>query len=443
MKMKVEPLLEAIRANFWFVPTVMIILTLFMAIFTIWIDASGFASVDTLFPILYSSDVEAIRSLLGTIAAAMITVTSIAFSITIVALTLASSQFGPRLMRNFMKDRTTQIVLGVFISTFLYCIFIFCAISLEAPYQFTPGMSVLWAISMTCVCIGFLIHFIHHVSISIQADSVIEDVYCELKHSIEKLFPNNISDSNEMLSSEGNVGEGEYSFHEQLRCEQSGYVQLIDLPALIAELVSLDMQVELHFSPGDYVVKGDVFGDLYASKAIDEEHKNGLAKHFMLGSQRTPVQDPEFAVGQLVEIAVRALSPGINDPFTAITCVDKLSSAMSNLCAKHFPNVMWKDEQQVIRVECKSITFSAIANAAFDQIRQHAFNDTAVTIRLLEALKSIALRANKDEHYHFVFQQTDMIEERQSSRKVSSLDALAIKQRIQAVRSYLEQSSAA
>ena len=125
MIIKIEPLLESIRANFWFVPTVLISLTVVMAIFTIWVDASTFWSLDKYIPMVYSSDVNSIRSLLGTIAAAMITVTSIAFSITIVALTLASSQFGPRLMRNFMKDRTTQIVLGVFISNFLYCILVF------------------------------------------------------------------------------------------------------------------------------------------------------------------------------------------------------------------------------------------------------------------------------------------------------------------------------
>jgi uncharacterized membrane protein len=411
-----------------------------MAIFTIWVDASTFWSLDKYIPMVYSSDVNSIRSLLGTIAAAMITVTSIAFSITIVALTLASSQFGPRLMRNFMKDRTTQIVLGVFISNFLYCILVFCALSLEAPYNFKPGITIIWAIAMTFISMGFLIHFIHHVSISIQADAVIEDVYCELKNSIDKLFPNQIQQTQNAAIEE--IGSEDGFTGEELRLDESGYVQLIDLPPLLKKLNDYDLQMNIHFAPGNYVIKGSVFANVFYRDSISDEAMSEVKKHIVLGSARTPVQDPEFAVGQLVEVALRALSPGINDPFTAITCIDKLSSALCNLSAKQFPNIQYKDDNDFTRLECKALTFSDIGSAAFDQIRQHSEDNTAVTISLIDSLHEIALRANNEEQYSFVFQQLNMICEQQEQRIISSIDAQEISDRMLNVRNYLEANTA-
>lgn len=442
MNIKIEPLVESIRANFWFVPSMMIAFTMIMAVITIWVDISMLWDLKPYVPIIYSTDVGAIRSLLGTIAASMITVTSIAFSITIVALTLASSQFGPRLMRNFMKDRTTQMVLGVFISNFLYCIFIFCALSLVPPYNFTPGVTVIWSILMTSVSIGFLIHFIHHVSVSIQADSVVEDVYCELKDSIARLFPK--PSSHDVLTDESeidNVGKDDYSVAIELRSEESGYVQLIDLPALIDELTVSDIQLTLNFTPGDYVVRGGVFGLLYAKHSVAESVLESIKKHFILGAVRTPVQDPVFAVGQLVEIALRALSPGINDPFTAITCIDKLSSTLCSLAAREFPKANFNDDSNTPRLHCKSLTFSDVANAAFNQIRRHAKNNTTVIVRQLESLRELALRAQNQEQYQFIYQQVQMIAEQQAYLNVTQLDAKTIEDKINSVKLYLAAGS--
>jgi len=447
MKSKIEPLIESVKANFWFVPTLMVLGTMVMTAVTIWIDTFRFSALKEYLPLMYSTDVSAIRTLLSTIAASMITVTSIAFSITIVALTLASSQFGPRLMRNFMKDKTTQIILGMFVSNFLYCILVFFAISLAPPYEFKPGITVVWAISMTCISIGYLIHFIHHVSVSIQADTVIQDVYCELKQIINKLFPHDAmhlcKDSNVCIEE---LGADNYQTCTELRAEHSGYVQVIDTSKLLEHLCECDVQLQLFYGPGDYVIKGGILGTVFSRKAIldnkDDQHMmSDIRKHIALGSKRTPVQDPEFAVGQLVEIALRALSPGINDPFTAITCIDKLSSALCELSSRQFPSIQWKDKQECVRLHCKPLLFRDVASAGFDQIRQHAHDNTAVTIRLLEALQSIALRANNKEQYQFVYEQINMMIEQQKPREITSFDAKDINQRIQNVNLYLQRNA--
>jgi uncharacterized membrane protein len=435
---KLAPILENIKANFWFVPSVMIFLTIGMVVLTVWIDIHAMWDAKRYFPIVYSTNVQAVRALLGTIAGSMITVTSIAFSITIVSLTMASSQFGPRLMRNFMMDRVTQVVLGVFTSTFVYCILVFCAISLNEPYQFTPGLTLIWAILMTCISVGFLIHFIHHVAKSIQADAVIDDVYRELTQNIDKFFPQYSEDKQwrpQIFSK--SLGEGEYAHEIEMRAKASGYVQLIDKEALMKHLVELDRRLALYFAPGNYIRKGATFAHIYAKDSDSSLENINLDKHFILGSKRTPVQDSEYAVHQLVEIALRALSPSINDPFTAIVCVDKLGSVLCDLTTRQFPSVEQKDDEGAVRLHCKSLSFIDVGRAAFDQIRQEATDNTAVTIRLLVSLNEIALQACNHEQYSFVEQQLLMIQEQQAFRNMTTQDAKDITSYVKTIENYL------
>ncbi len=440
-QLKLAPLIESAKANFWFVPSLMILLTIAMVVLTVWIDVNEMWGAKKYFSILYAIDSQAIRSLLGIIAGSMITVTSIAFSITIVSLTMASSQFGPRLMRNFMMDRVTQVVLGMFTSNFVFCILVFCAISLNQNYHFTPGITLLWALIMTLVSVGFLIHFIHHVAKSIQADSVVDDVYSELQSNIDKFFPQYAQDNEwrpqlrtQPLDSDG------YEHKHPLRASRSGYVQLIDFHSLLKLLVAHDLRIEMLFSAGNYVHKGGVFAKLFSRNEKFDAGEVDIEKHFVLGAKRTPIQDPEFAVHQLVEIALRALSPGINDPYTAMVCVDKLGSVLCDLTNRQFPSVEKKDDEGTVRIHCKSLCFKDIGRAAFDQIRQHAKDHVAITIRLLASLHQIAIQACSQQQYEFVEQQLSMIEQQQESCFVCDHDADDIAKYFDGIKAYLHKS---
>jgi len=420
MNNKLAPLIEKTQSSFWFVPSLMIILSFLLAAITLYIDTTHSQANKGAISFLYATDVNAVRSLLGTIAAAMITVTSIVFSITIVVLTLASSQFGPRLMRNFMMDKGTQIVLGTFIATFLFCIVIFCALSFKAPYAFEPGITIAVAIVMTCFSVCILVYFIHHVAMSIQADVVIDDVYCELQQNIAKLFP---SATNE------NVVNSKVSL-EQKKCHLakfeviapfSGYLQLIDKDSLIDLASQSHCVIQLHFSAGDFIVEKTIIATVHSSNKTDLDISENIIAHTIYGSCRTPVQDPEFAVHQLVEIALRALSPGINDPYTAITCIDKLSAVLCGLTDKTFPqkNIL---ANGVLRLVCKELTFTDIAKAAFDQIRQQCESNLAVTIKMLDSLQVLATQVKSDEQRSFVLTQTEMIKQQQAKQSLSAHD---------------------
>lgn len=435
MNNKLAPLIEKTQSSFWFIPSLMILFSFLLAAITLYIDITHSLENKAVIGFLYVTNVEAVRSLLATIAGAMITVTSIAFSITIVALTLASSQFGPRLMRNFMMDKGTQVVLGTFIATFLFCIVIFCSLSFKAPIAFEPGVTVAVAILMTCFSVCTLVYFIHHVAMSIQADVVIDDVYCELQGNIAKLFP--------ALSKEKSPQSDSLFTQRQDKNRQisvyapfSGYLQLIDKKSLLTLAEQSHCIIELHFSAGDFIVENTIIATVHLSNKTESGSSDGISKsiigHTVYGSCRTPVQDPEFAVHQLVEIALRALSPGINDPYTAITCIDKLNAVLCRLTTKVFPETEVLVDG-VVRLICKSLTFTDIATAAFDQIRQQSVNNLAVTIKMLDALHVLAGQTTTDEQHNFVLTQTEMISQQQAKECMSDHDRGELMQRIEKI----------
>jgi uncharacterized membrane protein len=433
MNTKISPLIEKARASFWFVPSIMVLLSLCLAAFTIYLDATHTEKLNDKVSFLYGADVDAIRSLLGTVAASMITVTSIAFSITIVTLTLASSQFGPRLMRNFMMDKGTQLVLGTFISTFLYCVAVFCAISFEKPYAFTPGITIVVSIALTCISVCILIYFIHHVAKSIQADIVIDDVYCELRLSIEKQFPdgNNKKATAAVNSSELKKYES-YHHNMEVLPSVSGYLQLIDRESLLKVAADSNCIIKLHFMAGDFIVENASIATVYSNIPIENIIHENVKKHIVIGSYRTPVQDPEFAVHQLVEIALRALSPGINDPYTAITCIDKLCAVLCCLEEKSFPQPEYFIDQE-LRLVCKELRYIDIASAAFDQIRDNAETNLAVTLKIVDSLQVLAARCKTEEHCRFVSSQADRIQQQQAKQSMSDIDKHKLGEKLETI----------
>tara|TARA_R110000744_G_scaffold1965_4_gene7655 strand:+ start:3562 stop:4878 length:1317 start_codon:yes stop_codon:yes gene_type:complete len=431
MNSKLAPLIEKIQSSFWFVPSLMMVCSLILAAGTIYLDTTHLQDKNSVVSFLYATDVNAVRSLLGTIAGAMITVTSIAFSITIVSLTLASSQFGPRLMRNFMMDKGTQFVLGSFIATFLFCITVFCAISFKEPYSFQPGITLAVAITMTCFSVWILIYFIHHVAQSIQADVVIDGVYCELEQTIAKLFPKISKEDltrEDALSAQENIGACQLEVSSPF----SAYLQLIDKESLLNLADKSQCTIQLHYSAGDFIVENATIATVFAKGDVEPNISKDIIEHTVHGAYRTPVQDPEFAVHQLVEIALRALSPGINDPYTAITCIDKLSSVLCSLADKTFPqtNIFVNG---VPRLVCKALTFTDIATAAFDQIRQESETNLAVTIKMLDSLHVLATQAKTAEHEHFVLTQAAMIEQQQAKQSLSDSDKVVLLSRIEKI----------
>lgn len=386
-------LVERVRESLWFLPGVMALCAAGLAFLTVWVDVKVPERWVQDMGWVYSGGASGASAVLGTVASSIVTIMGVVFSMTLVALSLASTQFGPRILRNFMRDRSNQAVLGVFVATFLYNLLVLRTIRRETEGEFVPRISVTVGVAMALASVGVLIYFIHHVSVSIQADEIIGRVNRELMQGMERLYPERMGEGAAEKGGEAErlcAGEG-----RAIGSEGDGYVQVIDPEQLVSAAEKWDVVVRVERRPGQYVSCGEALARCWPLERGKEELVVEVRRAFGVGDQRTPQQDVEFAVLQLVEIAVRALSPGVNDPFTAITCVDRLGSALRRLAEREMPSAERRGKDGKLRVIAAGPTFPRVLEAAFDQIRQNARGSAAVTLRVLEALRSVAEKTTR------------------------------------------------
>lgn len=410
MKAHIRKYWDRLRSSFWFLPSVM----------TGWAVVLAFASISLDEAVMnqwlrspdwaYTGGAEGASMVLGTIAGSMMTIAGVVFSMTLVALSLASSQFGSRLLRNFMRDTANQVVLGTFVATFVYCLLVMRTIRRAEDTFFVPHLSVTIGVMFALVSLGVLIYFIHHVAISIQADEIVARVGSELIDEVERLFPQHIGqEATQPAAPLLDLGLAFSHESGTVSVAVDGYLQYIDGDALMALAEREDVLLRLERRPGQYVVCGSPLAMAWPGDKVTEKFVAEVNSAFVLGNQRTSAQDVEFAVHQLVEIAVRALSPGINDPFTAMACVDRLGSALCRLAQRDMPSPHRFDEQGQLRIVAPAPTFSGIVDAAFNQIRQYARSSAAVTIRLLETITVIAAATRRPQDQAALRRHAEMI----------------------------------
>jgi uncharacterized membrane protein len=362
---------------------------------------------------VYSGGPEGARAVLSTIAGSVLGVAGVTFSITIAALTLASSQFGPRLLANFMRDTGNQIVLGTFIATFLYCLLVLRTIRGGEGSAFVPQLSVTAGVGLAIASLGVLIFFIHHVALSIQAPQVVGNVAADLHRTIEKLYPRQIGSGPREAGPGPDRQQVPESFEEHnspVLSHHNGYIQAVGDERLMELATEHDVVLRIEHSPGDWVVRDQPLVRVWPDSKASAELCDEISEAFILGHRRTNVQDLAFTIHQLVEVAVRALSPGINDPFTAIQCVDQLSAGLVHLAGIDFPAALRVDDAGKLRIiAADGPTFRGMVDAAFNQIRQYGRDSVAVTIRLLEAIETVLPFTRYDEQRAALLRQAEMI----------------------------------
>jgi uncharacterized membrane protein len=404
---------DRLRSGFWFVPGIMTGVAVALAFATVALDESvtrkGWLADHTW---AYTGGADGASLVLGTIAGSMITIAGVVFSMTLVTLSLAASQLGPRLLRNFMRDTKNQVVLGTFIATFVYCLLVLRSVRRAEEFLFVPHLSVTIGVVLALVSLVVLIYFIHHVSISIQADEVVARVSAELNEGIERLFPEGMGRGGQrptdLLACSGLPAAFDREARPVGACED-GYLQSIDPEALMALATHENALFRLERRPGQYVAMGSPLVMVWPGDRVTEPLEKSINSAFIVGRQRTASQDIEFPIHQLVEIAVRALSPGINDPFTAIACVDRLGSALRRLAQRDMPSPFRLDEHDRLRLVAPAVTFPAILDASFGPIRQYARSSVVVTIRLLETIATIAGATHRPNDRASLLHQAEMV----------------------------------
>jgi uncharacterized membrane protein len=337
----------------------------------------------------------------------------VVFSITILALTLASQQFGPRMMRNFVRDVGNQLTLGVWVATFVYSVLALGSITTGGRRGgFVPDLSITMAEALLIVDVGVLIYFIHHIAKSIQLPEVIAGIARDLRSAVDAEFPQLAG-----ASVAGGSGDeaGLAALIGRLDAEgvaipalESGYLQFVAFGQLVHIAEQAGAVIRLAYRPGHFIVAGRPLGTVWPPKAAASVEA-ALASSHVTGPHRTLVQDPVFAIDQLVEIAIRALSAAVNDTFTALTCIDWLSAGLSQISGRELAEGIYRDRHEQVRLIQLAPSYARMVNRAFDKIRQAAAAMPAVVIRLLDAATHVAESTVGPAQRQVLRRQADMI----------------------------------
>jgi uncharacterized membrane protein len=345
-------------------------------------------ALNTLAPkVLFPShaDPQVAQVILAAIAASMMTVVSIVFAILLMTLTLASMQFSPRILVSFARDRVTQWTLGIFLGTFSYSMAALPA-ARSVPQPFAPVLTVLGAMLLALACVAWLLFFIHHISQAISVNHIVEKIASETEAIIDEIMPEPRRRERMPETPVPEPTERE----APVASDVSGYVRFVDLGRLVFLARSYGVSVRIVRRVGHFVPAGVPLLTVSRGDRLSPVRSAELRGAFDLGPTRTLQQDVEFGILQVVDIALRAISPAVNDPSTAISCVDQLSRILIRFAARDEPASLLYDPPGTLRVSMLWPDFDRLLDAAFDQIRLYARGDVAVSLRMLRALGDVA-----------------------------------------------------
>lgn len=410
--------LDGLRTNLWLVPALMFLTGAALAVLMLKLSVPDRLIGLDVKAWLGGGNGDDARNLLSTLLTAVISLAGIVFSVTVVALSLAANAYGPRLIRTFRADRSTQFALGTFALTIVYLLLVLKAVRGDAGEGEVQTLAVTVGSLLAFVCVIALVAFLQGVSSLIVADEVVRRVRREFDDIITKLPAIDTSPP----VAEGSVPDDFETRSLALPLPREGYVQSIDFDGMMGWAERRGAVVRMDVRPGDFVVDGDRKVHVYPAPADAEAAKRQLGQFIVSGPGRTPDQDFEFALRHLVEVALRALSPGINDPFTAIAVIDRLRGGIARLAGRQMPRELLHDQGGHVRLIRRVSDFRGVVDSAFDQIRQSAVGKPAVLIHMLETLEALASHLRTDEQRDALRHHADLVRSAMANARNASDD---------------------
>ncbi|AZI44524.1 DUF2254 domain-containing protein (plasmid) [Deinococcus psychrotolerans] len=415
--------LRELSVQFWFIPAVMTVLALVLAELGVKLEETY--GVPKWLTFVYGGGETGARSLLGAIAASSIGVAGTVFSITIAALSYAAGSMGPRLLGNFTSDRGNQLTLGTFISTFAFSLYTLRAVQGGDP-PFVPHYNTTAALVFGLACVGMLVYYLAHITGSISMTRVVNS----LRNDMRQALMNATEQQDQGSSGAGAPPDNFWDGGEELHAPSSGYLQLLDTELLLKKTEQDHVALRLLVRPGDYV-----FPNSLIAVGVPRLPK-GVMDALTLGDTRTTGQDLEYSVRQLSEVAARALSPGVNDPVTAIDVIDRFGDALCSLQDRRWPDgIFYRGEQ--LRLVMPVTDFEGLLARMFDMIRQYGAGSPSVTIRLLEVLTVTASCLHDEQRRAVIRRHADMVREDALRVTENSGDRADIEQRYSTLRQLL------
>jgi uncharacterized membrane protein len=380
LTLRLRAIWDDLQSSLWYRPAIYTLIALVLALITPYIDQLTTWQ-------FYNIGADNARAVLSSIASSMLTVVTLTFSILMVSFTLASQQFSPRILRTFTRDRASQHVMGLQIGTFLYSLLVMVRVNEVGDTIFVPLLSVLGAIGFSMVGIGAFIYFVDHISRSIRVNYIIANIGEQTVALLHGEMP-------EQVAAYARQEDREFALQREtaatLTAPSAGYLQGVDVERLVKIAQEHDLLLEMACRTGDFIPRGRPLLQIHPADNVDDALCEELQNQFDLGTERTMFEDVLFGIRQLVDIALKALSPAVNDPTTAMNCLDHLTNILVQAAHRPHQPVHRCDETGEVRLLVQTVTFAAMVELAFHQIRHYGAGDALVVARMIDALTEIA-----------------------------------------------------
>jgi len=355
------------------------------------------------------------RAILSAMLGCVSTVLALIFSVALLVLSMVATLFGPRLLYRFLHDWVTQVTIGLFMATFVYLCLVFLVTHQDPHTTFIPQVSLITAWLLVVASFSFLVVYSHRIAASIQNPDLVARIVDDIRPVV--LLPGGgtgATPAEDVLEREAVSGAA-------VTCPASGYVQEVDHARIVAEATAADAVVHVLFRPGQFVLRGERLASI-SSAGRGADLGKRILSGVAIGRHRNIRQDPEFGIAQMVEIALRALSPAVNDTFTGVACVDWLGDALLVAADAPAHHGCWFDRSGKLRLHVRPLRIERLVRLAFDQIRQAAADNPAVLIRMLDVIRRIAPRMPTDAAREALRAEADAIREASSAKVPIQLD---------------------
>jgi uncharacterized membrane protein len=439
--------------SFWFAPAVMALLAVLLAWAMYWLDDRIPNEALENSRLFLSGSVGELRTGLITIATTTLATAGVVFTLLTLPLSTVAAQYGSRLLRVFLGDRTTQLVLGMFVATFVYCIA--GALSI-LPVQVQPqGPQITATVGLYLMIATFasLILLVQHISTMLQAPNIAAAAGAELMEVVSAEIPDEVTSGDHGKG--GSIGTGGFQTRPALdaqgvpealaktegypvRARGAGYVQYIDPEIMLTLAREKDLVIRLLRRPGHYVWPGAVVALVSPADRVDEQLEEQMRRAFQVGNGRTPTQDVEYAVNQLTEMAVRAMSPAINDPFTAMTCLDHVCDGLVKFIRQGEKGSHYTDRDGRLRLLLEPVTFDDLLSAAFDMLRHASCDNASVLLHMLAVIDALGHEAKAPEARQLLLRHVSLIQAESQAGDLIEQDRQAIHLSGQVLQTKLE-----
>ena len=385
---------DKIRVNFLFIPGVMALVAVLLVWLMLWVDGHIPNEVLNTSSFIVSGSVGELRGYLFSMATVVLTTAGVVFTLLTLPLSTVAAQYGSRLLRIFLGDRTTQLVLGIFVATFTYCAFGAMAIPPAEIQPDAPQITVTIGLYLLIASFASIILMVQHISVMLQAPNIAAAAGAELREVVsEENRAEARDDENERQTGKTLPDSLMEADPHLVFVSRTGYIKYIDQKSLLLLAEKNNIVIRIVNKPGNFVRGGMVVARVWPADRIDKELDDEIRTTFHLGNQRTPTQDVEYAVNQLTEMAVRAMSPAINDPFTAMTCLDHVGNGLALFVRQGPISPDIYDRQGQLRLIFDPVTFDELLSAAFDMLRHASSDNAGVLLHMLKIIEVISLDA--------------------------------------------------